>query len=149
MNKLLFTMLFGILFSTTIISCSKEEDDLDPVLKWVEGNYTGIYEQTTRIYHDGNFTTPETNNSSSKKCNVKVTLNSDNTLTILIRGEYNSTLQNEDYSVSENGNTIKCNRYTFDRDSQSMRYNEFKSQFFNNGFSWQQTFINFEAYKDF
>lgn len=150
MKQILATLILGVIICMTMLSCNNDEPRTTlSEYGWVEGNYSGYYKQTTRIYHDGNFTTPETNNSFSKKCNVRVKLNSDNTLTILIRGEYNETLQNEDYSVSENNNIIKCDRYTFDRDAQSMRYDEFISQFFNNGYSWQQTFLEFAAYKDF
>ena len=84
-----------------------------------------------------------------KNCNVKVTLNSDNTLTILIRGEYNSTLQNKSFSVSEDSHIIKCDCYTFDKDAQSMRYYESGSNYFNDGWSMQWTYTLFEAYKDF
>ncbi|MDD6132613.1 MAG: hypothetical protein PUB55_07635 [Bacteroidales bacterium] len=153
MNRLLFRTFLGFFFITLMTSCNNE-DDIDsntemPELCWVEGNYTGTFEKSTKIYHDGNFTTPETTYFSKKNCNVKVTLNSDNTLTILIRGEYNSTLQNKSFSVSEDSHIIKCDCYTFDKDAQSMRYYESGSNYFNDGWSMQWTYTLFEAYKDF
>lgn len=153
MKKLLFTTLIGILICTTIISCDKE-DDLDPgktetmpELRWVEGNYTGKFEWSTKIYH-GTSTTPAIDKFSVQKCNVKVTLNSDNTLTIIIRGEYNSTLQNKTFSISEDKTQIKCDCYTFDKETQSMRYYERDDKDFNNGQSYQYAYKLFEAYKN-
>lgn len=151
MNRLLFTTFLDILFIAFMTSCNNEDAPTNTTmseLRWVEGNYTGKYVQSTKIYHGTN-PTPATDYYSVQHCTVKVTLNSDGTLSIIIRGDYNSTLQNQTFTVSENYNTIKCNRYTFDKDAQSIRYYERDDRGFNNGQSYQEAYKLFEAYKDF
>lgn len=153
MNKLLSVISLGILISTIITSCNNEEDYIDPgktmlELRWIEGNYTGKYERSTKIYH-GTSTTPSTDHFSSQKCNVKVTLNPDTTLTILIRGDYNSTLENKKITILEDSGKVICDRYTFTKDTQRMWYYTTDNRGFNGGQSYQSTYELFEAYKDF
>ena len=151
MSKLLFVLSFGFLLSTIITSCNNEENDIDLgetmlEYRWIEGDYTGKFERSTKIYY-GTSTTPATDKFSMQKCNVKVTLNPDTTLTILIRGEYNSTLENKKITVSEDGGEIKCDRYTFDKLNQRMWYYFNENRGFTNGY--QSTLEFFDAYKDF
>lgn len=149
--KKTFAIIALLITSLAIFtSCQKDEQPQTMLeIRWIEGKYTGTYETSLKIYHNGNLNTPETDKYSSKKCNVKVTLNEDSTLTILIRGEYNSTLENMEFTVSNDNNTIKCGRYTFEKSSQSMYYSKYENAVFNNGKSYQESYERFSAYKDF
>lgn len=149
--KKTFAIIALLITSLAIFtSCQKDEQPKTMLeIRWIEGKYTGTYETSLKIYHNCNLNTPETDKYSSKKCNVKVTLNEDSTLTILIRGEYNSTLENMEFTVSNDNNTIKCGRYTFEKSSQRMYYYNFENAGFNNGTSYQESYERFSAYKDF
>ena len=143
------TFYFASCLSLVVTSYSKG-DNLDseptetmPELRWVEGNYSGTYERTIESY-SGNSKNPT--EKSKKEVKASVTLNPDTTLTIIIRGGVNSTMDHYDFTVSNGNAHIKCGKYSFDKQSQCMYYSEQVAGGGNN--NYQQLWIYFTAYKD-
>ena len=153
MRKLkIITIAFWVV--CLFISCSKGDDNDSytystmPELRWVEGNYTGTYCTSKQYYRyvDGKFQY-DTPIESRSEVKAKVSLNPDITLTILVRGGYNVSMTNKEFTVSEKRDQVKCGIFTFNKESQSMYYyNTFEH--FDKSNNGQFHEYNFSAYKD-